>query len=104
MATSNFKSLPLQEEKKNLNWALVAHTCNPSYLAGSTSIAGRKKKNLNWALVVHTCNPSYLGGRDHKGLGSEAPQANNLRDSHPQNNQSKMTGGVAQAVECLLCK
>jgi hypothetical protein len=22
------------------------------------------KANLHWALVAHTCNPSYLGGRD----------------------------------------
>jgi hypothetical protein len=25
-----------------------------------------KITNINWALVAHACNPSYIGGRDQK--------------------------------------
>jgi hypothetical protein len=33
-------------------------------------ITKKKKKNSRcWALVVHTCNPSYSGGRDQEDCG-----------------------------------
>jgi hypothetical protein len=54
-------------------------------------------------LVTYTCNPSYLGGRDWEDFPFQASQANSWRDPHLQSNWNKI-GGVAQVVECLLCK
>jgi hypothetical protein len=34
------------------------------------------KTQKGWALVAHTCNPSYSGGRDQEDLGSKPAQAN----------------------------
>jgi hypothetical protein len=33
-----------------------------------------------WALVAHTCNPSYLGGRDQEDFGSKPAQASCSQD------------------------
>jgi hypothetical protein len=47
------------------------------------------KKESSWALVSHTCNPSYLGGRDWEDQGLRPAQANNLQ-YYLQNNWSKI--------------
>jgi hypothetical protein len=54
--------------------------------------------------VAHTCNPSYLGGWDWEYHGSRPAQANSLWDTISNITRAKWTGGVAQGVECLLCK
>jgi hypothetical protein len=41
----------------------------------------KQKTMFNWALVAHTCNPSYSGGRDQEDLGSKPTKANSSRDS-----------------------
>jgi hypothetical protein len=52
----------------------------------------------NWALVVHTCNPSYSGGRDQENRSSKPAQANSLRDPISKNPSPKRAGGVVQGV------
>jgi hypothetical protein len=58
----------------------------------------------SWALVAHTCNPSYLGSWDQENCTSRPAQANSLQDSIFKRTRAKWTGGVTQAVENLLCK
>jgi hypothetical protein len=54
---------------------------------------------LSWALVTHTCNPSYSGGRDQKDHGSKAGQANSSRDPILKKLiTKKRAGAVAQGV------
>jgi hypothetical protein len=37
--------------------------------------------SMKWALVAHTCNPSYSGGRDQEDLGQTEPtRANSSQD------------------------
>jgi hypothetical protein len=38
-----------------------------------------------WALVAHTCNPSYSGGRNQEDHSSKPAQANNSRDPISKN-------------------
>jgi hypothetical protein len=40
------------------------------------------------------CNPTYLGSWNPEDEGLKPAQANNSRDPHPQNNQSKNELGV----------
>jgi hypothetical protein len=54
--------------------------------------------------VAHTCSPSYLRGWDWEDHGSRTAWANSLADHIAKITRVKWTGGVAQAVECLLCK
>jgi hypothetical protein len=44
-------------------------------------------KNIyySWALVVHTCNPSYSGGRDQEDHSSKPAQANSSWDPISKN-------------------
>jgi hypothetical protein len=42
--------------------------------------SGKVKKKKSWALVAHSCNPSYSGGRDLENQSSKPAQANGLRD------------------------
>jgi hypothetical protein len=35
----------------------------------------------SWALVAHTCNPSYSGGRDQEDCSLKKIQANSLQDA-----------------------
>jgi hypothetical protein len=63
-----------------------------------------KTEEISWALVVHTCNPTYLGGRDQENQGSRPEEANSSQDPHLQNNQSKMnrrcgSSGKAPALQ-----
>jgi hypothetical protein len=65
-----------------------------------------KNKTASWAPVAHACNLSYLRGSD-RGSRFEASLGKWFVRPHLQNNQDKMDwryGGVAQVVECLLCK
>jgi hypothetical protein len=43
----------------------------------------------SWALVTHTCNPSFLRGWDWENCSLRPMWANSLRP-HLQNNQRKM--------------
>jgi hypothetical protein len=45
----------------------------------------------SWALVAHTCNPSYSGGRDQEALGLKPTRANSLQNpiSGKKNNNKK---------------
>jgi hypothetical protein len=36
----------------------------------------------DWALVAHTCNPSYSGGRDQEDHCAKSVQANSSQDSY----------------------
>jgi hypothetical protein len=58
------------------------------------------------APVAHACNPSYLGGSDQGRINCDLRPAwaNSSRDSIFKITRAKWTGGVAQAVELLLCK
>jgi hypothetical protein len=57
------------------------------------------KIDINWALVAHTCNPRYSGGRDQEDLSWKPKQENSSRDPILKKNPSqKRAGGVAQGV------
>jgi hypothetical protein len=50
------------------------------------SMAKSFKMNINWAPVAHTCNPSYSGDRDQEDHGLKSAWANSLQDpilKHP---------------------
>jgi hypothetical protein len=64
----------------------------------------QKKKKKAGADGTHTCDPSYLGGCDGEDQVSRPPQANSSWDPISQKTRVKWTGGMAQAVEYLLCK
>jgi hypothetical protein len=54
---------------------------------------------LCWALVVHTCNPSYSGDGDQEDHGAKQARANSLREPNLKKNLSqKRAGGVAQGI------
>jgi CRISPR/Cas system CSM-associated protein Csm4 (group 5 of RAMP superfamily) len=36
----------------------------------------------SWALVPHTCNPSYSGGRDREDFGSKPAWAKKIKKTH----------------------
>jgi hypothetical protein len=55
-------------------------------------------------LVAHTYNPRYLGGWDQEDCGSRPAWANSSQNPISKIIRTKWTGGVAQAVEFLLCK
>jgi hypothetical protein len=59
---------------------------------------------MSWVQVPHTCNPNYLGGWGQENHGSRSTQENSLWDAISKITRPKWTGGVAQAVEHLLCK
>jgi hypothetical protein len=63
-----------------------------------------KTHNKSWAPVAHAYSLSYLGDSDREDLGLRPGQANSLQDPVSQIIREKWTGGVAQAVESLLCK
>jgi hypothetical protein len=52
------------------------------------------------ALVAHTCNPSFLGGRHQENHSSKPAQVNSLLDSisKKKKNHKKWGAGVAQGV------
>jgi hypothetical protein len=39
-----------------------------------------KSRTKGWALLAHTCNPSYLGGRDQENHGLKLAWANSSQD------------------------
>jgi hypothetical protein len=51
-----------------------------------------------WALVAHTCNPSYSEGRVQVNQGSKPEGAISLETLSPKNPSQKRAGGVAQGV------
>jgi hypothetical protein len=54
---------------------------------------------IHWALVAHTCSPSYSGGRDQEDRGSKLAWANSSQDPVLKKKKSqKRTGGVGQGV------
>jgi hypothetical protein len=57
-----------------------------------------QESECSWALVAHTCNPSYSGGRDQEDRGSKPAPAGSrpCLEKHPS---QKRTGGVAQGVQ-----
>jgi hypothetical protein len=58
----------------------------------------------SWVPVTHTCNPSYLGGWDQEHCCLKPDWASTSLDSISKITSVKWTGGVAQAVEPILCK
>jgi hypothetical protein len=63
-------------------------------------IKQENKRGTRLPLVTHGCNPSYLGIWDHHNYG---PGKQFMRPIS-KINREKWTGGVAKAVQCLLCK
>jgi hypothetical protein len=51
-----------------------------------------------WALVAHTCNPSYSGGRDQEDHNLKPGQANSSQDPISKIPNTRRIGGVAQGV------
>jgi hypothetical protein len=63
------------------------------------SMAKSFKMNINWAPVAHTCNPSYSGDRDQEDHGLKSAWANSLQDPISKKPSTiKKAGGVAQGV------
>jgi hypothetical protein len=54
--------------------------------------------------MAHTCNPIYLGGWDWEDGGLRPALENSSQDPNSNITRTKVTEGVAQEVECLLCK
>jgi hypothetical protein len=54
--------------------------------------------------MAHTYNPSYLGGLGQENCSLRPSWANSLQDPISKITREKWTGGVTQAVQCLLCK
>jgi hypothetical protein len=54
--------------------------------------------------VVHAHNPSYLGGLGWEDGGLKPAQTNSSTDPIFKITRANWTGGVAQAVDHLLCK
>jgi hypothetical protein len=55
------------------------------------------------ALVVHSYNPSYSGGWDCEDHSLRLAWANSSKDLISKLSEQKCAGGVAQAIEHLLC-
>jgi hypothetical protein len=55
---------------------------------------------VNWAPVAHACNPCYSGGRDQEDCSLKPAQGNSSRDfiSKIPTTKKKRAGGVAQGV------
>jgi hypothetical protein len=47
-----------------------------------------------WALLAHTCNPSYPGGRDQEDHGSKPAQANSSQEPISKKTLSQKIGLV----------
>jgi hypothetical protein len=63
------------------------------------------KMLISRAPEAHTYDPSYLGGWDQEDCSWRLAQANGFWDPpSPKINRAKWNGGVAHAVEHLLCK
>jgi hypothetical protein len=63
--------------KKGLvEWLKVALSSNPN----TEKKKKGKKIYDSWALVAHTCNPSYSGGRDQEDCGLMPAPANSFRE------------------------
>jgi hypothetical protein len=60
---------------------------------------------VNWRLVTHAYNPSYLGGWAQEDRGSRPAQAKSSQDPPISKiTREKWTRGLAQVVEHLVCK
>jgi hypothetical protein len=61
---------------------------------GGENSEALKRKSI-WALVAHTCNPSYSGGRDQEDHSSKPVQAKRFVRLYLKNNQHKkeLVGG-----------
>jgi hypothetical protein len=51
------------------------------------------KNKISWALVAHTCNPSYSGGRDQEDHSSNPAGANSLQDPISKKKKSQNGAG-----------
>jgi hypothetical protein len=63
-----------------------------------------ERKKLSWEPVTHSYNPSYLASWDREDHSSRLVQANSSQDPVSKITREEWNGGVAKAVECLLCK
>jgi hypothetical protein len=69
--------------------------------AGWRGEEGMKRKHK---LVAHTCNLSYLGGWDQADGSLRPTWTNSSQDPISKLTRAKWTGGIANVVQCLLCK
>jgi hypothetical protein len=53
---------------------------------------------VNWALVAHTCNPHYSGGRDQEEHIGTQPREIVHKTLSQKNPSQKRAGGMAQGV------
>jgi hypothetical protein len=60
-------------------------------LSSNPGTAKKKEKTklLSWALVAHTCDPSYSEDRDQEDHGSKPAQANSTSDPISKNPSQK---------------
>jgi hypothetical protein len=56
----------------------------------------KQNQNKSWALVAHTCNPSYSEGRDQEDRGSKSATGKEFWRPYLENIHHKK--GVAQGV------
>jgi hypothetical protein len=63
-----------------------------------------KRLCLSWVLVVHTCNPNYLGSWDLEDYGFRPAWQIVCETPISKLTRIKWTGGMAQALQCLLWK
>jgi hypothetical protein len=60
--------------------------------------------HTNWALMAHTCNPSYSGSRDQEDRGSKSARANSSKDFILKNPSQKegWPNGSSGKSTCLV--
>jgi hypothetical protein len=75
---------------------------NTSYFISPQPL--NKNNTRSQALVAHSCNPSYLGGWDWEDCNLRPTRTNSWWEPISRITRAKWTAGVAQAVEHLLCK
>jgi hypothetical protein len=62
---------------ENIDEERVRWKINPIQIQALSYIHLNIYAYISWALVAHSCNPSYSGGRDQEDHSSKPSQANN---------------------------
>jgi hypothetical protein len=93
-----------------MRWAALLTHLLPTWCSAlpwtqiAMALCSLKNKKIGRASVAHPCNLSYLGGWAWEDWGWKPALATSVRDPVSKITRAKWTGGVAQAIQHLLCK
>jgi hypothetical protein len=79
----------------------MLYKCSPTDLHSQPLHTAWGKKNLGWAPVGHTCNPSYLEDWDVEDGGLRWVQGNSSRDPISKITRVKWRWGLSRRVPAL---